>query len=84
MYGLLPLQSVPTPHRKQAQVRDVDFARIRERLALQSAVGEQNRIIKKAIEQLKTIGYLDCSIEKKGRESFVIVHSRNPKLKLPE
>ncbi|EFB2233972.1 protein RepA, partial [Escherichia coli] len=48
------------------------------------AVGEQNRIIKKAIEQLKTIGYLDCSIEKKGRESFVIVHSRNPKLKLPE
>ena len=62
----------------------LSFARIRERLALQSAVGEQNRIIKKAIEQLKTIGYLDCSIEKKGRESFVIVHSRNPKLKLPE
>ena len=62
----------------------LSFARIRERLALQSAVGEQNRIIKKAIEQLKTIGYLDCSIEKKGRESLVIVHSRNPKLKLPE
>ncbi|MEL8224012.1 protein RepA, partial [Escherichia coli] len=62
----------------------LSFARIRERLALHSAVGEQKRIIKKAIELLKTIGYLDCSIEKKGRESFVIVHSRNPKLKLPE
>ncbi|ELY2473245.1 RepB family plasmid replication initiator protein [Cronobacter sakazakii] len=62
----------------------ISFERIRERLALMSSVSEQNRTIKKAIEQLKTIGYLDCTIEKKGRENFIIVHSRNPKLKLPE
>ncbi len=62
----------------------ISFERIRERLALMSTVSEQNRTIKKAIEQLKTIGYLDCSIEKKGRENYIIVHSRNPKLKPTE
>ncbi|ECC8157032.1 protein RepA, partial [Salmonella enterica] len=62
----------------------ISFARIRERLALMSSVSEQNRTIKKAIEQLKSIGYLDCTIEKQGRENFIIVHSRNPKLKLTD
>ncbi|EEB5495345.1 RepB family plasmid replication initiator protein [Salmonella enterica] len=61
----------------------ISFARIRERLALMSSVSEQNRTIKKAIEQLKSIGYLDCTIEKQGRENYIIVHARNPKLKLP-
>ncbi|EFB4495537.1 protein RepA, partial [Escherichia coli] len=32
----------------------ISFARIRERLALMSSVSEQNRTIKKAIEQLKS------------------------------
>lgn len=61
----------------------ISFARIRERLALMSSVSEQNRTIKKAIEQLKSIGYLDYTIEKQGRENYIIVHARNPKLKLP-
>lgn len=59
----------------------ISFSRIRERLALMSSISEQNRTIKKAIDQLKSIGYLDCTIEKQGRENFIIVHSRNPKLK---
>ncbi|HHA3594151.1 TPA: RepB family plasmid replication initiator protein [Salmonella enterica subsp. enterica serovar Newport] len=59
----------------------VSFARLRERLNLVSPVGEQNRTIKNALAQLQKIGYLDCSVEKKDGENYVIIHSRNPKLK---
>lgn len=59
----------------------VSFERLRERLMLTSSVGEQNRLIKKAIAQLQDIGYLDASVESKGRQHFLIIHGRNPKLK---
>lgn len=61
----------------------VSFARLRERLSLASSVSEQNRTIKKALEQLQTIGYLEFSLTKKERENFLIIHKRNPKLKPP-
>lgn len=61
--------------------RPVGFSRLRDRLSLMSEVKEQNRVIKKAVEQLISIGYLDASIEKQGRENFLIIHKRNPKLR---
>lgn len=59
----------------------VSFSRLRERLSLSSSVSEQNRTIKKALEQLQKIGYLEFSLVRKARENFVIIHKRNPKLK---
>lgn len=59
----------------------LSFARLRERLSLSSTVSEQNRTIKKAIEQLQAIGYLECTIVKKERENFLLIHKRTPKLK---
>ena len=61
----------------------VGFSRLRERLSLASSVSEQNRTIKKALEQLQKIGYLEFSLVRKERENFVIIHKRNPKLKPP-
>ncbi len=64
-----------------AKPAPVSFARLRERLSLMSEVKEQNRTIKKALEQLQNIGYLDCKVEKKGRENYIIIYKRNPNLK---
>ena len=59
----------------------VAFARLRERLSLSSSVSEQNRTIKKALEQLQKIGYLEFSLVRKERENYLIIHKRTPKLK---
>lgn len=59
----------------------VAFARLRERLSLTSSVSEQNRTIKKALDQLQKIGYLEFSLVRKERENHLIIHKRNPKLK---
>lgn len=59
----------------------ISFIRIRERLLLTSAVFEQNRLIKAALLAMAKIGYIEYSIVKKGRESFVFIHKRNKKLK---
>lgn len=61
----------------------VGFQRLRERLSLTSSVSEQNRTIKKALEQLQKIGYLEFSLVRKERENYLIIHKRNPKLKPP-
>lgn len=63
----------------------LSFSRIRDRLDLKSAKKEQNRTIKNAIAHLQKIGYLSCSIVKRegDKENYVIIHSRNPKLKMP-
>ena len=42
---------------------------------------EQNRIIKLALKQLQDIGYLDHSITKKGKETFILIHRRSANLK---
>jgi hypothetical protein len=59
----------------------ISFKRIRDRLSLLSPVKEQNRIIKLALKQLQDIGYLDHSVTKKGKETFVMIHSRSANLK---
>ncbi|MCP6188316.1 protein RepA, partial [Klebsiella pneumoniae] len=41
----------------------------------------QNRIIKLALKQLQDIGYLDHSITKKGKETFILIHRRSANLK---
>ncbi|MDU3783959.1 MAG: protein RepA [Serratia marcescens] len=64
-----------------AKPQPVSFARIRDRLSLTSLVKEQNRMIKNAVKQLQDIGYLEASVVKEGRENYVLIHKRNPKLK---
>lgn len=59
----------------------VGFDRLRERLALTAQIKDQNRVIKKAVVQLIDIGYLDATVIKKGRENYLLIHKRNPKLK---
>lgn len=59
----------------------ISFTRIRDRLLLTSAVFEQNRLIKAALLAMAKIGYIEYSITKKGRESYVLIHKRNKKLK---
>lgn len=59
----------------------ISFTRIRERLLLTSAVFEQNRLIKTALGAMEKIGYIEYSVVKKGRESYVLIHKRNKKLK---
>lgn len=61
----------------------ISFDRLRERLALVSEIKEQNRIIKKAIEKLITIRYLDASIVKQNNQNFLLIHKRTPKLTPP-
>lgn len=59
----------------------ISFKRIRERLLLNSAVFEQNRLIKSAIKALETIGYIEYTLKKDGKENYLLVHKRNKKLK---
>ena len=59
----------------------VSFGRLRERLSLISEIKEQNRVVKRAVEQLIDIGYLQATVKKDGQENFLLIHSRNPKLK---
>jgi hypothetical protein len=60
----------------------LSFGRIKKRLMLTSADAQQNRTIKKAIEDLQIAGYLDASVIKKGKEWYLNIHSRNPRCKL--
>jgi hypothetical protein len=44
----------------------LSFARIKRRLMLTSPNNQQNRVINKAIDELKAVGYLDGDVVKKG------------------
>lgn len=59
----------------------VSFGRIRARLSLLSPAKEQNRIIKQALQQLESIGYLEHSIIRKGKECYLFIHHRSASLK---
>lgn len=59
----------------------LSFERLRGRLLLPSSLSEQNRVIKTALEQLRTIGYLEYDLYKKDNENYVKIISRNPSLK---
>ncbi|MEW2741621.1 RepB family plasmid replication initiator protein [Providencia rettgeri] len=59
----------------------VSMARLRARLNLKSRVNTQNATVRRALEQLKEIGYLDCTETKKGKAVYFLIHERTPKLK---
>lgn len=58
----------------------ISMKRMRDRLNLTSNVYTQNHTVRKAMEQLKDIGYLDYTEFKRGRATYFSVHYRNPKL----
>ncbi|HGY5112041.1 RepB family plasmid replication initiator protein [Enterobacter hormaechei] len=58
----------------------ISMKRMRDRLNLTSNVYTQNHTVRKAMEQLKDIGYLDYTEFKRGRSTYFSVHYRNPKL----
>lgn len=62
----------------------LSFNRIKKRLMLTSPDAQQNRTIKKAIEELQSAGYLDATVTKKDKEWYLIIHSRNPRCKVTD
>ena len=58
----------------------ISMKRMRDRLNLTSNVYTQNHTVRKAMEQLRDIGYLDYTEFKRGRAAYFSVHYRNPKL----
>jgi len=59
----------------------VSLARLRARLNLKSPVFSQNQTVRRAMEQLRNIGYLDYTEIQRGRTKLFCVHYRRPKLK---
>lgn len=58
----------------------ISMKRMRARLNLTSSIHTQNHTVRKAMQQLKHIGYLDYTEFKQGRSTCFSVHYRNPKL----
>ena len=58
----------------------ISMKRLRDRLNLTSSIYTQNHTVRKAMEQLKEIGYLDYTEIKRGNAVYFVVHHRNPKL----
>lgn len=59
----------------------VSMARLRARLNLTSRAITQNATVRKAMEQLKEIGYLDYTELKRGKVVYFHIHYRRPKLR---
>ncbi|WP_058914468.1 RepB family plasmid replication initiator protein [Entomohabitans teleogrylli] len=59
----------------------VSMSRLRSRLNLTSRTITQNATVRKAMEQLKNIGYLDYTELKRGRTVYFHIHYRRPKLR---
>ncbi len=57
------------------------MARLRARLNLTSRAITQNATVRKAMLQLKEIGYLDYTELKRGNTVYFAVHYRRPKLR---
>ncbi|MDE9446854.1 hypothetical protein KKJ04_14885 [Xenorhabdus bovienii] len=65
-----------------AQPLPLTFERLRARLLMPSSKGEQNRIIRNALEDLRKIGYLDYDLYKDKNKQYVVkIINRNPTLK---
>lgn len=58
----------------------IGFDRLRERLQLISHLGNQNATVKKALQQLKDIGFLEYSVDKEGSDYVLNILKRNNKL----
>ncbi|MBK0004266.1 RepB family plasmid replication initiator protein [Erwinia sp. S38] len=61
----------------------ISLARLRARLNLRSPVFSQNQTVRRALEQLREIGYLDYTEFKRGNTVYIQVNYRRPKLKAP-
>ncbi|ROR10063.1 RepB family plasmid replication initiator protein [Erwinia sp. JUb26] len=59
----------------------ISMARLRARLNLTSRTITQNATVRKAMEQLKEIGYLDYTEVKRGKVVYFVIHYRRPKLR---
>ncbi|EHP7135720.1 replication protein RepA [Salmonella enterica subsp. enterica serovar Thompson] len=59
----------------------ISLARLRARLNLTSRTITQNATVRKAMEQLREIGYLDYTEVKRGSSVYFIIHYRRPKLR---
>lgn len=59
----------------------ISLARLRARLNLTSRTITQNATVRKAMEQLREIGYLDYTELKRGRVVYFCIHYRRPKLR---
>ncbi|BED20071.1 hypothetical protein MLU01_021915 [Escherichia coli] len=57
----------------------IGFDRLRERLQLSSHLGNQNATVKKALGQLKEIGFLEYSIDKENGDYVLNILKRNMK-----
>lgn len=57
----------------------LSFSRIKRRLMLTSPNNQQNRVINKAIDELKAVGYLDGDVVKKGTEWHLLISRRTPR-----
>lgn len=62
----------------------ISLVRLRARLSLKSPVFSQNQTVRRAMQQLKDIGYLDYTEVQRGRSVLFSVHYRRPKLKAPK
>lgn len=90
---LLRLKAIDALHRKESaqalytyieslplNPAPISMKRMRDRLNLTSSVYTQNHTVRKAMEQLRDIGYLDYTEFRRGRATYFSVHYRNPKL----
>jgi len=59
----------------------ISMSRLRARLNLTSRAITQNATVRKAMEQLKAIGYLDYTEVKRGKVVYFCIHYRRPKLR---
>ncbi|HIF8059150.1 TPA: RepB family plasmid replication initiator protein, partial [Escherichia coli] len=57
----------------------IGFDRLRGRLQLSSHLGNQNATVKKALGQLKEIGFLEYSIDKENGDYVLNILKRNMK-----
>lgn len=61
-------------------IKPLSMARLRARLNLTSRPITQNATVRKAMQQLKDIGYLDYTEFHRGRSVYFHIHYRRPKL----
>lgn len=62
-------------------IKPISMARFRARLNLTSRIITQNATVRKAMAQLKDIGYLDYTEYQRGRAVYFHIHYRRPKLR---
>lgn len=90
---LLRLKAIDALHRKESAQAlytfieslpqnpvPISMKRMRDRLNLTSNIYTQNHTVRKAMTQLKEIGYLDYTEFKRGRSTYFSIHYRNPRL----